>query len=142
MYGFLCSIEIVPPPMDTGKCYVIFIIKYIPVRLRGTVCHSRVPSTMSTAQVPDRIRIQFSSPTQYIENTMMGRETDRPGGRAGRRNGCLILFYIYSDVILHLVSSCHPAHRRILTNGHYLTSLRYRARRTIDAPSKGIQAAP
>eukprot|EP01052_Picozoa_sp_SAG31_P070942 SAG31_NODE_29835_length_389_cov_0.813793_1_plen_111_part_10 len=28
-------------------CYVIFILKYIPVRLRGTACHSRVLSTLS-----------------------------------------------------------------------------------------------
>eukprot|EP01052_Picozoa_sp_SAG31_P062829 SAG31_NODE_21793_length_540_cov_4.707483_1_plen_68_part_10 len=33
-------------------CYVIFILKYIPVRLRGTACDSCVPSTVSTAQVP------------------------------------------------------------------------------------------
>eukprot|EP01052_Picozoa_sp_SAG31_P071331 SAG31_NODE_30246_length_383_cov_1.809859_2_plen_69_part_01 len=26
-------------------CYVIFILKYIPVRLRGTACNSCVPST-------------------------------------------------------------------------------------------------
>eukprot|EP01052_Picozoa_sp_SAG31_P004692 SAG31_NODE_197_length_20660_cov_8.861368_16_plen_142_part_00 len=38
-------------------CYVIFILKYIPVRLRGTACHSRVLSTVSTTHVPDRNRI-------------------------------------------------------------------------------------
>ena len=69
--------------MEVEECYVIFILKYIPVRLRGTACHSRVLSTVSTAQVPFESGYNIQARSCYIGSTMISRETDRPGGAAG-----------------------------------------------------------
>ena len=68
--------------MEVEECYVIFILKYIPVRLRGTACNSCVPSTVSTAQVPDQTGYNIQVRSCYIGTTMIGRETDRSGGAA------------------------------------------------------------
>ena len=69
--------------MEVEECYVIFILKYIPVRLRGTARHSRVLSTVSTAQVPFESGYNIQARSCYIGTTMIGQETDRPGGAAG-----------------------------------------------------------
>ena len=69
--------------MEVEECYVIFILKYIPVRLRGTACHSRVLSTVSTAQVPFESGYNIQARSCYIGTTKIGQETDRPGGAAG-----------------------------------------------------------
>ena len=78
--------------MEVEECYVIFILKYIPVRLRGTACNSCVPSTVSTAQVPDRIGYNSQARSCYIGSTMIDQETDRPGGAAGPAKRMFILF--------------------------------------------------
>eukprot|EP01052_Picozoa_sp_SAG31_P022183 SAG31_NODE_1752_length_7351_cov_29.035852_4_plen_81_part_00 len=72
-------------------CYVIFILKYIPVRLRGTTCNSCVPSTVSTTQVPFETGYNTQVRSCYIGYAMIGRETDRPSGAAGPAKRMFIL---------------------------------------------------
>ena len=84
-----------------------------------------------------RIRIQYSSPILLYRN-YYDRSRNRPTGRRSRpgETDVYSYFIIYSDVILHLVSSCIASHQRILTNGIRLTSLAISTRRAIDAPFK------
>eukprot|EP01052_Picozoa_sp_SAG31_P033927 SAG31_NODE_3896_length_3772_cov_12.045467_4_plen_83_part_00 len=80
--------------MEVEECYVIFILKYIPVRLRGTTCHSvylQVLSTVSTTQVPDQTGYTIQARSCYIGYAMIGQETDRPGGAAGPAKRMFIL---------------------------------------------------
>ena len=90
-----------------------------------------------------RIRIQYSSPI-LLYRKYYDRSRNRPTGRRSRpgETDVYSFFIIYSDVILHLVSSCIPSHQRILTNGIPVVSHRYARAADHRRGFQSIYAAP